>query len=214
MADNMRIWNEVARPPESALKKITGGRLNGKTDINPQWRMKAMTEQFGPCGEGWGYTIEKLWTEPSGDEVAAFALVTVWYESRENKVPGIGGSMLLAKESGGLRTNDEAFKMATTDALSVALKAIGVAADIYAGLWDGSKYKDGPVQSAPPAVDTAELDTAKAKTLDYLKTAELDEEFTDIVAEDIYRAKTIDSVRKQYARITAKIKDGELLANV
>jgi len=30
--------------------------------------------------------------------------------------------------------------MAVTDALSVALKMLGVAADIYLGRWDGSKY--------------------------------------------------------------------------
>ena len=41
--------------------------------------------------------------------------------------------MLVTKERDGLRTNDEGFKMATTDALSVAMKMLGVAADIYAG---------------------------------------------------------------------------------
>jgi hypothetical protein len=228
MSDNLKLWNAVARPPESALKKITGGRLNGKTDINPQWRIKVMTEQFGPCGEGWGYTIDNLWTEASGDEIAAFARVTVWHGSRDNKVPGIGGSMLRAQESSGLRTNDEAFKMATTDALSVALKALGVAADIYAGLWDGSKYKDGPVQSSPPKVANAELAAdylkaskldaelaaAKAKTLDYLKAAELDAEFTEIVTEDVGRAATIESVRGHYARIKTKIDQEAMLKNV
>lgn len=214
MSHNMTLWNAVARPPESALKKITGGRLNGKTDINPQWRIKVMTEQFGPCGDGWGYTIDNLWTEASGDEIAAFARVTVWHGSRDNKVPGIGGSMLRAQESSGLRTNDEAYKMAVTDALSVALKALGVAADIYAGLWDGSKYKDGPVQSAPPKVDNTELAAAKAKTLDYLKAAELDAEFTEIVTEDVGRATTIESVRGHYARIKQKIDQEAMLKNV
>ena len=32
--------------------------------------------------------------------------------------------------------------MAITDALSVAMKMIGVAADIYAGRWDGSRYNE------------------------------------------------------------------------
>ncbi len=56
-------------------------------------------------------------------------------------IPGIGGSMLVAKEQSGLHTSDEAYKMAITDALSVAMKMLGVAADIYAGLWDGAEYK-------------------------------------------------------------------------
>ena len=32
--------------------------------------------------------------------------------------------------------------MAVTDAIGTAMKMIGVAADIYFGKWDGSKYKD------------------------------------------------------------------------
>jgi hypothetical protein len=46
----------------------------------------------------------------------------------------------LHNEKIGPYNSDEAFKMATTDALSVALKMIGVASAIYEGKWDGSKY--------------------------------------------------------------------------
>ena len=56
--------------------------------------------------------------------------------------------MLIVSEKSGLRFNDEAKKMATTDALSVAMKQLGVGAEIYLGNWDGSKYKceDGDVK--------------------------------------------------------------------
>ena len=47
--------------------------------------------------------------------------------------------MLVVLESKGLRTNDEAFKMAYTDAQSVALKALGFGARIYIGKQD-TKY--------------------------------------------------------------------------
>lgn len=36
----------------------------------------------------------------------------------------------------------KAYKMAVTDALSVALKALGVGADIYAGKWTVQKYRE------------------------------------------------------------------------
>ena len=39
--------------------------------------------------------------------------------------------------------------MAVTDAFSTALKMLGVAADIYAGAWDGSKYHETPSAPAP-----------------------------------------------------------------
>lgn len=151
--DNKQLWNQVKRPPETALKTIGGGRLKGMTDINPQWRLEIMTEIFGPCGKGWGYNIDKLWTEPGANgEVLCFALVNVWFkestakdsqfEITMNFIPGIGGHKLVMKESNGMQSNDEGYKMAVTDALSVALKALGVGADIYAGKWDGSKYKE------------------------------------------------------------------------
>lgn len=161
--DNLDIWQKVARPPETALKKIVGGRLGGMTDINPQWRLKAMTEVFGPCGLGWKWNIERLWTEPGASgEVMAFALVnvSVWQEAASTAndngnywsepIPGIGGSALIAKESAGLRANDEGFKMAVTDALSVAFKCLGVASDIYERKWDGTKYTDQPEGSKLP----------------------------------------------------------------
>lgn len=142
---NLDKWEKLARPPVSALKTIQAGRLKGKSDINPQWRYKAMTEVYGPCGEGWKYSIDRLWTEPgSQDQVMAFAQISLYVSVKGNwsdPIPGVGGSMLITKESSGLHTSDEAFKMAITDALSVALKMVGVAADIYMGAWDGSKYK-------------------------------------------------------------------------
>jgi len=158
MSENMKIWNAVKRPPESALKPIAAGRLKGKTDISPQWRMQVMTELFGACGDGWAYKIDDLWTEPGVDgQVFAFARVSVRIGEKQ-PIPGIGGSMLIAKESSGLHHNDEAFKMAVTDALSVALKALGVAADIYLGLWDGSKYKTVVIPESAKSVPQSELE--------------------------------------------------------
>jgi len=149
--EKMKYYDALRQPPPEALKQIQGGRIGGKTDINPQWRYKAVTEQFGPCGVGWKYNIEKLWLEPAEGEVCAFAQISLFIKvdgEWSEAIPGVGGSMLVAKESKGPYVSDEAYKMAITDALSVAMKMIGVAADIYAGLWDGTKYKDQPVSTA------------------------------------------------------------------
>jgi len=151
--DNLKRYNALSQAPSEALKTIQAGRLKGKSDINPQWRIKAMTEQYGECGIGWRWELRRLWTEPAPNaQVMAFAEVAVstrhadgWSEA----IPGVGGSMLVVQESSGLHTNDEGYKMAITDALSVALKFLGVAADIYMGFWDGSKYR-GRVPPRPP----------------------------------------------------------------
>lgn len=151
--DAMQIYRKLSRPPETALRQIQAGNLKGKTDINPQWRYEAMTETFGLVGIGWKYEVKKLWTEPGANgETLAFAEVAVYIRDPETKewsegIVGIGGSKLINRFSKGPESNDEGFKMAVTDAFSTSLKMIGVAADIYAGRWDGSKYKEQQVNS-------------------------------------------------------------------
>ena len=154
----VKIYESLARPPKDALREIQAGKLKGKTDINPQWRYKAMTEKFGLVGIGWKYEVQKLWTEQgAGNEKLAFAQVAVFLKNGETwsePIVGIGGSRLVALEKGAAVSNDEGYKMAVTDAFSTALKMIGVAADIYAGHWDGSKYKEelpAPVEAVKNA---------------------------------------------------------------
>lgn len=151
----MEIYKKLSQPPVTALKTITAGNIKGFTDINPQWRYEAMTETFGLVGIGWKYEVQKLWTEQgANNETLAFAQVAVYVRDPESKewsdaIVGIGGSKLTNAFSKGLQSNDEGYKMAVTDAFSTSLKMIGVAADIYAGRWDGSKYKELEVPVDP-----------------------------------------------------------------
>jgi hypothetical protein len=154
--NNLEIWNAMKQPPKEALKAIGGGRLKGMTDIKPQWRYLAMTERFGPIGIGWKYTIDRLWTEPGAvGEVLAFALITLYIKPDQwsDGIPGIGGSTIIDKEKEGLHSSDEGYKMAVTDALSVAMKTLGVAADVYMGSWNGSKYRDEVAPRGLPPED-------------------------------------------------------------
>lgn len=139
---NLDIYNAVRSVPEDAKKPITAGRLKGKTDINPMWRIKALTEQFGACGIGWYYKPIKQWTETYGDEVCVFVDIELYVKvDGEWSMPifGTGGNMLAQTESKGIYVSDDCFKKATTDALSVACKQLGIGADVY---WqeDGTKY--------------------------------------------------------------------------
>lgn len=144
MSSNLKVWNSVKQTPNQFLKKIGGGYLKGKSDINPQWRLMAMTQAFGMVGHGWTYRITRTWSEGAPDgTVMAFAEVAVktkldgeWGE----EFFGIGGSTIVDKNKNGLQASDEGYKKAVTDALGVAFKAVGVAADIYLGNFDGSKY--------------------------------------------------------------------------
>lgn len=140
---NLDIYEAVRKVPESAQRLIGAGRLKGKTDINPMWRIKALTEQFGPCGIGWKYVItdKRLETGACG-EIAAFLDIDLFVKvggEWSEAIPGTGGSAFVANERNGPYTSDECFKMSLTDAISVACKALGFGADIY---WaaDATKY--------------------------------------------------------------------------
>lgn len=150
--NNLELYEKFRQVPESAKKTITGGKLNGKTDINPMWRIKKLTEIFGPCGVGWYYKPLSQRLEPGANgEVAAFVEIEL-YVFHAGKwsfgIYGIGGSMFITTEKGKLVTNDEAFKMATTDAISVAAKQLGIGADVY---WEADATKYTEAEKPRPA---------------------------------------------------------------
>ena len=164
---NLEIYNNVREVPQEAMKKIGGGRLKGMTDINPMWRIKILTEQFGAIGQGWKYEIVKREIiDGANEEKAAFVDINLYYKIKDvwsEPIPGTGGSMFVTKESKGLYTSDECFKMALTDAISVACKGLGVGADIY---WDkdrtkysakGKEATKPPVKPAPKSLTSAEI---------------------------------------------------------
>ena len=142
--NNMELYEKVRKCPDNALRTIQAGRLKGKSDINPMWRIKALTENFGACGIGWYYDITRQWLEQGANgEISAFCNINLFVKVGDEwskPIQGTGGSAFIAKENKGLYTSDEAYKMALTDALSVACKALGFAADVYWNADGQTKY--------------------------------------------------------------------------
>ena len=175
--EEMKLWNKVKTPPGEALKGIRGGRLKGFTDIDPMWRMEIMTKTFGPVGIGWTYEILKQWTETPTDnntlteplDICVFTNIQLKYKVGSDWsewIPGTGGHKLAVKESRGIHISDECYKMSLTDALSVAMKAIGVGADVYMGKLshDGVVASPQSKYSAPQA-DGGEREKMREKML-------------------------------------------------
>lgn len=150
---NMKIYEATRKVPAEAKKPIPAGRLKGYTNINPMWRIKTMTEQFGICGIGWRVEITKQWLEPSeSGEVSAFCNINLFIKADgewSEAIPGTGGAKYVVQEKNGKYVDDEAFKKAETDAISVACKMLGIGADVY---WaeDQTKY-DTPEE--PPRIE-------------------------------------------------------------
>ena len=172
--DNLHYYELSRSVPENAQKPIKAGRLKGMTDINPMWRIKTLTEQFGICGVGWKYVItDKRILEGANGVVCAFVDIDLFVKVDgvwSDAIAGTGGSTFVAKESSGLYTSDECFKMALTDAISVACKALGMGADVY---WQNgrSKYTAEQVENTPPK--PVEL-TPRQKLIDKLKEKGID----------------------------------------
>ena len=146
--ENLDIYNKLKEVPKEAQKKITGGRLSGMTDIKPMWRIEKLTEIFGAVGLGWYTTTtnKEIIDGANGEKIAIVdILLYVNYKQPleldkdlwSKGIEGSGGSSFIAKEKSGLYTSDECFKMAYTDALSVACKSLGMGANVY---WGDSKY--------------------------------------------------------------------------
>lgn len=165
MQDNLAIYNKVRKVPQNAQKPIKGGRLKGMTDINPMWRIKTLTEVFGPVGQGWYYEIiEKRIEEGANGEKVAFVDIELYVKFGDEwskPIVGTGGSSFVAKEKSGLFTSDECFKMALTDAISIACKALGVGADVYYAK-DRSKYdsSEQPTTPLPAVINNSKNDKA------------------------------------------------------
>lgn len=205
MEENMKIFNSVKKVPQEAKKLITGGRLKGMTDIKPMWRIEKLTEMFGPCGIGWKTKIlnKEIIDVSNGEKIVTIDIQLFIKQNGEWSEPieGIGGNKLITKESNGLYNSDEAFKMAYTDALSVACKSLGMGAEVY---WGDSKYTTEQTKSPAPQVD---LKTKIEGFKKWLETNNVSQDLIQITLEK-YNVNNIDQMNlEQLTNVTKEIKE-------
>lgn len=204
MNENLKIYEQVRKVPNEAKRTIGAGRLKGFTDINPMWRIKVLTEQFGVCGIGW-YTeiVEKWLEEGTAGTKTAHCHIRLYIKVGEQwskPIEGIGGASYIAQESKGLFVSDECYKMAYTDAISIACKALGIGADVYFEK-DSTKYTSGNVES------TAKAEVASKKELTEAML-DMDAKFCDNICAWLYDIATayggkidVISTLRQYYKV-------------
>lgn len=158
--NNLDIYEQSRKVPIEAQKNFDNGSFKG-TDINPMWRIKKLTELFGPAGIGWYTEIISERFEEHSDHTMAIVDINLYVKidgEWSKPIFGTGGNSLAKAVKSGMRTSDEGYKMAYTDALSVACKALGIGADIYWGS-DKTKYS----QYETPNLEMVKADTAPVK---------------------------------------------------
>lgn len=143
MSDNKALWNRVFMTDPKAVKPITGKQYSGNSP-KPYWIVERMTDEFGPCGIGWGYSVlSERMERLTADDVLHVALVRLWYEldGKRGEVEQIGQTKAAYKTSkGSILVDEDAPKKSVTDALVKCASYLGFAGDIFSGRWDDSKY--------------------------------------------------------------------------
>lgn len=166
MTGNLELWEKLGKTDPSHTKQFKRGGGFAGTAIKPMWSYKRMTEEFGPCGTGWGIGEPSFQVVPGPEgEVLVFCTASIWYGADKATVFGVGGDKAVGKNKYGLQTDDEAFKKAFTDAITNALKMIGVGADVHMGMFDDNKYvntmRDEFSEPRPEAKKTSADDQSK-----------------------------------------------------
>jgi hypothetical protein len=140
MENKTKLWDSVFKTDPSSTKAFSrAGGFSG-TAIKPLYLIHKATALWGPMGDAWGAeTAEHI---ISGNTV--FIKARLWYPGASNKawVEHWGGDVLIKETKNGVRANDEAFKMAFTDAIGKCLVQLGFSADVHLGMFDDNKYVD------------------------------------------------------------------------
>jgi hypothetical protein len=174
-SENLALWERLGKTDPKHTKSFKRSGGFGGTAIKPIYTEQKMTEQFGPCGVGWGINEPTYQVVPASEgQVAVYCTTSIWIR-HEDKVSapiyGVGGDLVVVKQSSGLRTDDEAFKKAFTDAVGNAMKHLGMSADVHMGLFDDSKYvrererEEAAEDFTPPPPNPEALSKAKTRAL-------------------------------------------------
>ena len=211
MSANTNLWAAVEKTDPKYTKQFSrGGGFKG-TATNATYLAKKATEQFGPCGTGWGINVlneEIIQGAPlivDGQVVAHETIHKVharfWYvlDGERGEVEQFGQTQMVGKNKNGFYTDEEAPKKSLTDAMSKCLSLLGFSADIHLGLYDDNKYvaqlkeefapKVAPITEEQAATIQDMLDATgsdKAKFLEWLKV----DQISSIPATDYAKAKS------------------------
>ena len=153
----MDLWERAFKTDPKRVKQITGKQYQGNSP-SPYWIVQRLTEEFGPCGIGWGTKIiSERMERLSEHDVLHVAHIKLWYVIGEKKgeIEQVGQTKAAYMTSSGKMLIDEdAPKKSVTDALVKCASYMGFAGDIFSGRWDDSKYVSElreEFSRAPPA---------------------------------------------------------------
>lgn len=195
-APNLALWEEVEKTDPKFTKEYTGpGGFTG-TAVNAQYLAKRATEQFGPCGTGWGYEVleerfdqgapllDKAGTVLAHAQVHTLK-IELWYiggDGERKTITHYGHTPFVNQNRFGVSTDFDAPKKSLTDAIGKCLSQLGFSADIRLGLYDDIHYVnermgEAEIERAEDKIETRERQAAEYRewldtTLNLIGTAQ------------------------------------------
>ena len=139
--DNMKLWDEVCVSDPAQLKKVS--MRGGFISIDAHSQVKAVTEAFGACGEGWKFETEEIVTEGDYFMVKVSVFRKLKYTASEVELMGATIPLWSApvvqygcQKWGTGPTAQDTPKKAVTDGLTKCFSYWGFNADVFMGEWD------------------------------------------------------------------------------
>lgn len=209
---NLALWDEVQKTDPKYTKEYTGpGGFTG-TAVNAQYLAKRATEQFGPCGTGWGYDVIEERFDVGGPllnkEGALLAhaqvhtlKVALWYiggDGERKTITHYGHTPFITANRYGISTDFEAPKKSLTDAIGKCLSQLGFSADIRLGLYDDIHYVNERMGEAELERAEDKIDVKERQAAEYRKW--LDENLSLVET-----AQSLNELQKVYASAMRKL---------
>lgn len=147
MKQNLDLWNKLKETDPAFVVEIKGKPYKGKSP-KAHYVVRKLTEQFGPCGTGWGFSVLKSEFQQFGPtDFLHYVLLEFWYRNESglsSTIQQFGQTKAYYTSSSGDRPNfdEDAPKKSITDALIKAASYIGCCADIFMGQYDDPDYID------------------------------------------------------------------------
>lgn len=143
MSDTKALWKRAFTTDPQAVKPITGKQYSGNSP-KPYWIIERLTDEFGPCGIGWGFTIlNERFERFSDTDTLHVAVVRLWYilGGQRGELEQVGQTKAsYVTSKGSFMLDEDAPKKSVTDALVKCASYLGFAGDIFSGRWDDSRY--------------------------------------------------------------------------
>jgi len=157
---NMELWDKLFHTDPNFTKPMYGGM----TTIDAYYQVREMTKEFGPAGQGWGWTVEET---NNHDPRLVVLRVALWYTldgERFDVPPQFGSSttdLPYPDKEGNPQIDKDSWKKAVTDGISKSCSYIGMGGDVFLGRFDDNKYVEEMKERFKEPVDTVDLSESR-----------------------------------------------------